>query len=442
MEQGWLHEARTVPRPARRRSAAGSWWRRLSARLGFPADAPAPYNRRVLTELTIEGFKAIKSATLELGAFTLLIGRNGSGKSSVLEALEWLREAARLGLEEATLARYRGFEGVLNRRCSQLGLELWFETGTQKPVHYELEVRRGAQPLYRPIVQSERCTVGRTMAARVEISSRRPSSGNRRGAPFRWIRGEKGGRPWVINSGDVLALGEVEGKTRNAQELSDFLARAVFLRLSPTAMAGEARGKGGGKAALSEDGSDLPFLVERLGAKAREALLHRVKGIFPSVESIEVGEGSDGKHIVIEEKMISRGGHKVHPIPAWLLSEGMRRIVAIFALLESAPRPPLLAIEEVENGLDPWTLAMVLAELRRAASMGTQIILTTHSPFFLDHLDLEDVIHVRRERGESRYERVSELSSVAKYKDVLAPGAMYLQKLFGDRGNKTDAAGD
>jgi len=140
--------------------------------------------------------------------------------------------------------------------------------------------------------------------------------------------------------------------------------------------------------------------------------------------------------------MISRGGTKTFPIPAWLLSEGMRRIVAIFALLEARPRPPLIAIEEIENGLDPWTLEHVLDELRLAADDGTQIIVTTHSPFLLDHVETDEVIHVRREAGESTYERVADLPTVATYKDVMAPGAMYLMKLFGGEEESTDASED
>ncbi|HRC58901.1 MAG TPA: ATP-binding protein, partial [Kofleriaceae bacterium] len=125
---------------------------------------------------------------------------------------------------------------------------------------------------------------------------------------------------------------------------------------------------------------------------------------------------------------------------AWLLSEGMRRIVAIFALLEARPRPSLLAIEEIENGLDPWTLAYVLGELHQASAEGVQVIVTTHSPFLLDHVDIDEVIHVHRRSGESTYQRVTDLPKVAKYKGVLAPGAMYLRKLFGSEEMEPRAA--
>ena len=411
----------------------------------MPLELPAPYrcgvvSSSVLRQITIEGFKAIRSATMHLEPFTLFIGRNGVGKSSVLEALQWLRNAAKLGLGDATKERYGSFSDLLNRRSSNVYLDLRFDGGARNSAHYELRARSGTKnSAYRPIVDFERCVVGRTMAARTVIWSR---SDTRRGAPFRWIR-NRTERALVIKSGDQLALGASTSRVPGASDLAEFLDNSVFLRLSPTAMAVEVNARRrSGRALLSEDGSDLPLLIERLPAASKRALVRRVAALFPSVQKISVNTSGDAKHLVVSERMISRGGTKTFPIPAWLLSEGMRRIVAIFALLEARPRPPLIAIEEIENGLDPWTLEHVLDELRLAADDGTQIIVTTHSPFLLDHVETDEVIHVRREAGESTYERVADLPTVATYKDVMAPGAMYLMKLFGGEEESTDASED
>ncbi|HMY20703.1 MAG TPA: ATP-binding protein [Polyangium sp.] len=107
-----------------------------------------------------------------------------------------------------------------------------------------------------------------------------------------------------------------------------------------------------------------------------------------------------------------------------MLSEGTRRITAIFALLAMRPRPSLLAIEEIENGLDPWTLQFVLGALREATNDGVQIILTTHSPFLLDHVDIDEVIHVHRNKGDTEYKPITTFDEVVKNQGVVAPGAM------------------
>jgi predicted ATPase len=181
---------------------------------------------------------------------------------------------------------------------------------------------------------------------------------------------------------------------------------------------------------LAEDGSDLPNLVDRLSSQSRRKLALRVASIIDGIQSVRVVRRAGLRWIIMRERMKSRGGNKSFDLPAWMLSEGTRRLVAIFTLLELDPPPSLIAIEEVENGLDPWTLETVLDALRDAAATGIQIILTTHSPFLLDHVEPQQVIHVRRSRGDTTYESAASFDEIAKYEGVLAPGAMYLSKLF------------
>jgi predicted ATPase len=390
--------------------------------------------------VTIEGFKAIRRASIPLEPFTLFIGRNGAGKSSVLEALQWLQGALIRGLGEATAVPYQSFRDVRNRRCSSVYLDLRFEKTARFPTHYEVRVRAGAGLAPRPIVDFERCVVGRTNAARTVVWSRADTR-EKRGPPFRWVRSRTSERALVLRDGDALGLALTKARIPGAGDLAGFLEGSVFLRLSPTALASEVRPRGRSRGpVLAEDGSDLPLLIERLTKSARRALVKRLAAIFPSVQDVGVAKSGVAKHLVVAERMIARGGTRTFGIPSWLLSEGMRRLVAIFTLLEVQPRPPLIAIEEIENGLDPWTLEHVLDALRTASAEGTQIIVTTHSPFLLDHVDLREVVHVRRDSGESTYEPVVSLPEVAKYQDVLAPGAMYLSKLFGAERKASDAS--
>jgi predicted ATPase len=100
-------------------------------------------------------------------------------------------------------------------------------------------------------------------------------------------------------------------------------------------------------------------------------------------------------------------------------------------LLAARPRPSLLVIEEIENGLDPWTLELVFQALRDATAEGTQVIVTTHSPFLLDHVRVEEVVHVQRTKGDSTYTPIRKYADVAHFEDTVAPGAMYIAGYFG-----------
>jgi predicted ATPase len=380
---------------------------------------------RVLTAIKIEGFKAISRATLELDAFTLLIGRNASGKSSAVEALQWLRDATFLGLEAATPAN-ADFHELVNRRSDSILLDLRFHHGSDgPPVHYGLRVMSSAKLPTRPIVAYERCVVGRTKGARAVIHSRK----GRRGPAWRWVSG-RGGAVSVSDGNELaLKLGRTRG-TAGPRQFVEFLSRMVFLRLAPTAIAAPSRPEGKTwQPLLSEDGRDLATLLLHLSPSALDRVVAHLKKVFPGVSRVDARSLGREHRFAIRERMTARGGSNVFSIPAPLLSEGMRRLIAIFALLEADVRPSLLVIEEIENGLDPWTLEYVLDTLRTASS-DIQIVLTTHSPFFLDHVNPHEIVHVRREQGHSEYRRVSDIKDVARYDQVLAPGAMYLSRIY------------
>ncbi len=111
-----------------------------------------------------------------------------------------------------------------------------------------------------------------------------------------------------------------------------------------------------------------------------------------------------------------------------MLSEGTRRITAILALLHRDPPPSLLCIEEVENGLDPWTVQAVLGHLRSAADRGVQVVVTTHSPWLLDHVPIDSIIQVRRKDGDTIYERFAERPEVKAYDPRVPAGTRYVNE--------------
>lgn len=121
-----------------------------------------------------------------------------------------------------------------------------------------------------------------------------------------------------------------------------------------------------------------------------------------------------------------REGKKQFPIPAWMLSEGTRRITAILALLMRDPAPSLLCIEEIENGLDPWTVKIILRHLQDAADRGTQVLLTTHSPWVLDDVPMESILLVRRRGGDTQYEHFASLYEVKAFNDSVPAGTRYV----------------
>lgn len=366
-----------------------------------------------LQTLQVQGVKSSRdSGVIKLPNPCVLVGRNGSGKSTLIETLQWLQQATREGVDEAIRSKFRRFSDLCTKGCTEMKISLVLAVGEdQRPLYYHLVL--GSQDQERPTVVDERCTFG----GQDEITAQKG---------VRFILAGQTEYP----DPDRLALALAPGP--GAKALRFFLQTAVFLRLSPRTMAEFAPLKPTvGAPALDEEGHQLPALLAELPPREKAEVVQQMQdALTTGVEDVNLERSeADQTGILIVEQAAGVAGD-AYKLPAWVLSEGTRRIAALFSLLSANPPPGLIAIEEIENGLDPWTLDHVLTAIRRVAGAGTSIILTTHSPFFLDKFAPESILHASFQAGTSRYRPIIEYADVVRYEAELQPGVMYISDYF------------
>ena len=394
---------------------------------------PAP--RLVLLTVTIERFKAaFKPGPVDLQPLNLLIGRNGSGKSTLLEALQWLDRTVRQDARTAS-DRYFGAKDLTNVR----GQKAWFrlklvwrpEDALQtaaREVSYDVKVE--AQDDGTPTIIGESLRVGQGKSAQVLIRTEPQSSGS----PRRILFPNDDARRYPFFEPDRLALsrGDREDSMSPLAGILRFFRDAVFLRLSPNRLAdGSPAKRRSFDPLLDEEGQMLPALLLELTPEQRDELVTRIQDVLPGMKGVEISSpaGRDTKvNYSLREQMPYKGrnGSKEFPIQSWMLSEGTRRITALFALLLHDPPPSLLCIEEVENGLDPLTTVGVLKALQDAAIRGTQVLMTTHNPWLLDHVKSETVLLARRPDGNTVYQKFAELPEVKAFAPDIPMGTRYV----------------
>lgn len=384
-----------------------------------------------LYSVQLERFKAaFKPKALYLTNFNILIGRNGSGKSTLLEALQWLDTTMRSDARAAS-DRYFGVQDLVNLRST----ERWFRIALglvpqgwnkdpKEIVNYE--VRVDANNDGTPEITIENLWTGPSKR-RNRFIKLDPASGKRV-----FCAPEQG--PVVpFSEPDRLALSRGVAPLENS--LRDFFRDWVFLRLSPGRLAkGSPARRRSFDPLLDEEGQNLPALLHELSAVQRKDLINRVQQVLPGMNDVRVDarKGRDANvNYSLMERMPYKGraGKRDFPIPSWMLSEGTRRITALFALLVHNPPPSLLCIEEVENGLDPKTMMLLIDELKSAADHGTQILMTTHNPWLLDHVELEHVFEARRVDGNTVYERFSDRKEIQAYSHDVPPGTRYVSEI-------------
>jgi predicted ATPase len=375
-----------------------------------------------LQKVAIENFKAVtRSGELSLTPLTVFIGNNGAGKSSLIEGLETYCNLVLDGADSA-FARWFGVEQVWNKQSS----------------HRQRTGRKVGQTYENPIVFHLKGVWARgSFSARVDIC---PEIGTR--APRieneflmlpggRIYRRDREGRSESFNDAHLERVRRVQlDESAAPQDWSNLLRRWQFLRLNPAALGMPKRPtRKTSMPVLERDGANIGQYVESLRTASVEAFNGAVEAlqcVLPYASDLQPVEVADAIEKLVYLEM-TEGGFK---IPSWLLSTGTLRVVALLACLRHPAPPPLLIVEELENGLDPRTLNLVVEEIRTAITSGTtQVICTTHSPYLLDLLDLSHIVMVDCEDGETVFHR-PDGKELAEWAKSFSPGLLYTMGRF------------
>ncbi len=199
-----------------------------------------------------------------------------------------------------------------------------------------------------------------------------------------------------------------------------------FVTLSPDQMGQPIQQQRiGGQIQLKKDGSNIAeYLssIRNLSQSAFDGILETLQYVLPYAKDLQAVLLSELERAVYLQ--LTEGKCK---IAGWLLSTGTLRLVALLALLRHPNPPSLIVIEEIENGLDPRTIHLIVEEIRNVVESGkTQIIATTHSPYFLDLLRLEHIVLVERNESEQPiFIRPADQKELDIWAERFTPGELY-----------------
>lgn len=152
---------------------------------------------------------------------------------------------------------------------------------------------------------------------------------------------------------------------------------------------------------LRDGGLNLDVVLSTFRGAARKKLIEHLQQLYADIEDFAVPVGTSGTMLYLEEK----GGRS---IPKTRLSDGTLRYLCLLAILLHPTPPPLIVIEEPEQGLHLDALLQV-TQLLESASERTQIIVTTHSRLLVDAMTHtpESVIVTERHNGCTEFRRLN-----------------------------------
>ncbi|WP_242467724.1 AAA family ATPase [Thiocapsa imhoffii] len=372
-----------------------------------PAPPDAPFRLRFVY---VDNFKSLVEFHLNLDAFTCLIGLNGSGKSTVIQAIDFIAQLFK-GDVSGWLAQRQWKPGDLNSKL--VG---------KSNIHVVLEVSRGTTKFI--WVGSFNRTSMKCTGETLEIGKKvalAVSNGHC------WFGDASKERKLAEQTkihfeyeGSILSQLKDEVLPDRLLSLKHFLQGIASLDLLAPHLLRKKTSQSLG--ALGMGGERLSAFLYELSTAQRQALGKQLKEAYPHVSDLVTRSLRAGwKELGVNEHF---GGKKVYT-EARHINDGMLRLMAILA--EVLTDAQFLLFDEIENGINPELVEFLMDTLINAKQ---QILVTTHSPMILNYLDDEvarkGVQYLyRTPEGFTRAVPFFEIPSMAAKLKVMGPGEAF-----------------
>ena len=378
--------------------------------------------------LKVRNFRALREVEFrDLTPMTVLLGPNGSGKSTVFDVFAFLAECFEAGLRRAWDRRGRAREIKTRGAEDAVTIEIKYREQPGTPLityHLAVDERNRA-----PVIVHEWLRWKR----------------KRYGAPFRFLEYQSGQGQAVsgeqpdrddqrvetpLKSPDLLAvnaLGQFQEHPRVAA-LRDFIMGWHLSYLSADNTRGQP--EAGPHDQLTRTGDNLANVLQYLSEQhpsQLERIFSELRDRVPRIERV-MAETMQAGRLLLQIKDAPFD----NPVLARFASDGTLKMLAYLVLLYDPAPPPFIGIEEPENFLHP-RLHHELGEECREASTRTQLLVTTHSPYFLDALRPKEVrILWRDEQGHTQTRPINDVRGVPEFVNAGAYlGDLWMEGQFG-----------
>ena len=391
-----------------------------------------------IESLRVKNYRALRDIELrKITPLTAFLGSNGSGKSTLFDVFAFLAECFTDGLRRASDKRGR-FKELRTR-------------GSGGPIEFELKYREKPKtPIitYQLAINEEK---GSPYVENESLQWRRKSYGK----PFRFLDFRQGGGSVItgempdeadtrieeqLDDPSMLAVSTLGQLARHPRvsALRRFITGWHLSYLSADATRGVT--ESGPQERLSETGDNLPNVIQYLQEQYSERLdkiLSILSDRVPRLEKVDAELMTDGRLLLqIKDAPFEQ------PILAKFASDGTLKMLSYLTLLYDPEPPQLIGIEEPENYLHPRLLSG-LAEECHQVSASSQLMITTHSPHFVNEFRANEVwVLYRDDQGFTVCKRTSDMQGVDEFVEAGAKlGQLWMEGYFEFGDPLTNAGG-
>ena len=342
----------------------------------------------MITSIRLVNFKNFADETLRVGPFTVIVGANASGKSNIRDAFRFLHGIGRgYTLAEIIGGKYGPggqsewgpIRGATNEIIRFKHSNSSFSMPSAFDIHVELELA-GQKTCYSITVEFNPHSPDGFAVTKEELKTGSDMVYTTQDSldPDLCIRIGDGSQPPLILSRSQPALTQLPVTNTIGSDIPSALANMRFLELSPDQMREPAFP---GATVLGDSGENLPVVLENICSdpKRKEILADWLSELTPmDVADFEFPRDHSGRiHLMLCEA----NGRKVS---AYSASDGTLRFLAMLAVLLGTNSAGLYFFEEIDNGIHPVRLSLLMDLIeRQTAKHGIQVLTTTHAPTLL-----------------------------------------------------------
>ena len=362
-----------------------------------------------IESLRIKNYRVFRDIYMSsIPNFAVFIGKNGVGKTTFFDVFGFLHDCL-VGNVNSALAKRGGFREVVSRdQEGYISFEIKFRPSESEPLTtYELSIGLGERNL--PVVKREVLRLRR----------------GQKGAPWKvleFYEGQGNAAEGELNSYDDVKLADRRIQKLESPDIlaikglgqfKEFAAIASFRKLIEDWYvadlridAARERHESDYSERLSRTGDNLSDVTKYIYDNYPEVfneITRKMSERVPGVSGVEATLTADG-YVVLR----FQNGEFKNPFAAKFVSDGTIKMFTYLVLLNDPHKHALLCVEEPENQLYPELLEILAEEFQIYSAKDGQVFVSTHSPDFLNAVDLENIFVLEKENGFTQIKRASE----------------------------------
>lgn len=361
----------------------------------------------MIEAIAAKNFKSLGDVKLPLGQFTCLIGMNGAGKSSILQAIDFLSQLM-VGRIDNWLEMREWEPGDLVSKFSpsaNIQLAVRFLTKDRQRVVWAGQFNR--QTL---ACSAENLKINGELALTVQSQILKVP-----GSPD--LQGPIG----FTYQGSVLSTLKGDNLPPAVLEFRQAMRKIRSLELlAPNLMRKRARNS---ESDIGPGGEKLSAYLDSIRGTERDSLQDLLRSFYPRIEDFKITSQRAGwKKLSVFERF---GDHRIET-EARHMNDGLLRVLAVLA--QATSDRSLILLDEIENGINP---EIVEALVNALLASPQQMIVTTHSPMILNYLPDETALNgvqfvYKNPAGQTRVRPFFGIDRIARKLDVMGPGEAFV----------------